>query len=126
MVCQYDPHQHELLDNDVSRWLKRETSDPELRKKVFVYRHLRYGTFVIGLWINAPQGVFVDVLNMGTSLANLTASNAQELRKRLFAPTAASDMAHQMQESYSEYLHRRQDESDGMTDRMMYGRKVAG
>ena len=80
-ACQYRPEQHEMLHGDVENWIKRGIPDLKIRESLFVYRHRLHGTFVIGLWVG--PGRFVDVLNMGHSLANFNREKAQQFIRQI-------------------------------------------
>jgi len=84
--CGFDQKQHELLTNDILDWCHRQASDPETKTHLFMYRHRDEGTFVIGWWMDGDKGDFVDLLNIGYSLANFDDSMAEGFRKNLLCP----------------------------------------
>lgn len=123
-ATRYTPEQHKLLDLELLHWCRNQTSDERLKRQLFAYKHNLYNTFVIGLWVNQPKGLFVDLINLGFSLAHFTRSTAEELRRRILCPTSSTELNRQMRKARSDYLHQQQDESDELTDYYYRPRKV--
>lgn len=113
----YNSKEHELIEPECLRWIRRETADPALRNRLFAYRHKIYGTFVVALWLGEPHGFFVDILNLGMSLGHFTRPVAQELRHRLFCPAGAKQVERFISETNSVQQHKLQDESNEYFDR---------
>ncbi len=109
LACEYDGSQHRLITPELLHWCKRQASDGELRDSLFVYHHLQVGTFVIARWINHPWGLFVDVLNLGHSLANFDKTAAREFRNRVLCPVSAEATARGMRDASSDFRHSRDD-----------------
>ena len=68
LPCHYNASQHKLINPEMLNWCRRQTSDDRLKKKLFMYYHRLYGTFVVGLWVGEPRRWFVDLLNLVASL----------------------------------------------------------
>ena len=114
--CIYKESEHELLTPELLYWCKRQTADPELRRRLFVYHQLQVGTFVIAIWLGAPKREFVDLLNVGTSLRNFNRGMAQRFKKNIYKPTSFRDIKHQLVGSDSDYNHAKNDEQASMQD----------
>lgn len=93
MPCLYDSKQHSILGggSEILDWCRRQVPD-DMKDKLFLYRHRRYGTFVVARWAAQPKWVFSDILNLGTSLSNFDREKAQEFMKRIYAPVTAKDI----------------------------------
>jgi hypothetical protein len=118
MVSNYTPDEHTIIEGELSLWLKRLIeNDPVRKHKLFVVRYNKIGTFVIAEWLGRPKDVFVDVLNMGKSLANFNRKKADELKKRLFKPVTAEQTRRWCSGVDSDYHHNLQDEDAEETER---------
>ena len=117
MACNFNPNQHKLMDFEALQWCKRQTTDPDIRAKLFAYHHLKEGTYVIGLWVTAPRRLFVDVMNLGGSPQNFNRTCAESFKQNLFAPTSAGQIKRDMQDEYSRHLHELNDISCNQSDR---------
>ena len=106
---QHEPHRVRLVHAHGHKRLV--AGDPKRKDKLFVVRYNLHGTFVIAEWLAKPRDVFVDVMNLGHSLANFTREKAQELRHRLFAPVTAEETSRFIHQSESDYHHMRQDDN---------------
>jgi len=57
----YHPARHEILDTEISRFLRRHLDRPDL----FTYRHRRTGRWVVSRWIQ-PRQTFEELYGMDT------------------------------------------------------------
>jgi len=118
MTSNYSSDDHTIIGGELSLWLKRLIEkDPIRKNKLFLVRYNKLGVFCICEWLGKPKGFFVDVLNLGTSLANFTREKATELQHRLFAPVTAEETKSFIQKADSDYYHGRQDEDAEETER---------
>ena len=49
-------------------WCRRSCPDKDLRGRMFVYRHVRSGNFMLAYWVSY-RTLFTPILEIGTSLA---------------------------------------------------------
>jgi hypothetical protein len=106
MVQFYNTDDHTIIGGDIADFCARLVEhEPQRRGKLFVVRYNKVGTYVIAEWLANPRDIFVDVINLGTSLANFTREKAHELRKRLFAPLTAEATVQASAEAESDYNH---------------------
>ncbi len=124
MACFYTPQQHQLLEPPLLDWCRNQTSDEVLKKRLFVYRQLQVGTFVIAQWLDRAKGLFVDTLNLGNSLSNFSREKAQELRRRLLAPVSSSDTKDMMSTVNSNFTHTQQETNEKLSEKNNYNRST--
>lgn len=117
LACTFNPSQHKLMDLEQLRWCKRQTTDPELKDKLFAYYHLREHTYIIGLWVTEPRRLFVDLINMGGSPQNFSKSHATSFQQNMFSPLSAGQMKRELRKEYSDHLHHINDISGSRADR---------
>lgn len=119
MVSFYKPSEHTILGGDLAEFCARLVEDdPQRKRKLFVVRYNKFGTYVIAEWLAEPRDIFVDIMNLGNSLGNFTRAKAYELRKRLFDPITANDTAEHLITQESDHLHQLQDDSAEETERL--------
>ena len=73
---------------------------------------------MIAEWITKPWDIFVDVLNLGTSIHNFTRAKANRLQHRLFAPLTAEGVSQLTTQADSDYHHAMQDDNDEEGERL--------
>ncbi len=118
MVSTYSLDEHTIIDGELSRYITRLTEgDPLRRNHLFVVRYNKLGVFVIAEWLAKPRDIFIDVLNLGSSLQSFTRKKANELKTRLFAPLTAEGTNQQVAQAESDYHHGLQDENEEETER---------
>ena len=119
MTSFYTPKEHTILDGELSRYVSRLTEgDPLRRNRLFVIRYNKLGVFVIAEWLAKPKDIFIDVLNLGSSLQSFTRKKANELKIRLFAPLTAEGTNQQVAQAESDFHHGLQDENEEETERL--------
>lgn len=118
MISVYLPEEHTIICGELSEWLGRLIKG-NLRREgcLFVLRYNKLGVFCICEWTDNNRDTFSDVLNLGKSLANFEYKQAQELRKRLFAPVTAEETSRTIVRADSDYYHNLQDEDMEETER---------
>ena len=115
--CTYDPEQHYIFEPELLEWCRRQTSDEELKKELFVYKQMQVGTFVIARWIDRSLGFFVDLLNLGHVLSSFNHKTARELRRRVLAPVTSSATTSFLKTAESNHLSKLQKENDDTIER---------
>lgn len=116
-VSVFSDDKHTLIRGEMHDWLQRLIHDTSAGKRaLFVVRYNEIGSFVIAEWMSNNHDVFVDVMNLGMSLANFNHGKAQELRKRLFAPITQSETLQHSAEADSDFHHELQDFNEELKD----------
>ena len=115
--CQYDPSQHQVIHPPLEAWVKRQAS-PEEQDKIFVYHHLKEKTFVIGWWVNKGRGLFVDLNNLGNSLANFDSSDARALVCTLRSNNTKEQITGLLRSDIDSQFSRTVDESEAASERI--------
>jgi hypothetical protein len=109
--CPYRSDQHRIIHPELERWVKRQVSDPKLRDSLFVYHHLQVGTFVIAQW-TVPDRWFVDVLNLGSSLANFDRGRAEMFKITFLQPVGKRQLGRALGQGYMGHLRGLQQQND--------------
>ena len=124
--CEYNPLYHRIIENSQAvESLKRDIGDADLRSRLFLYYHTYEKTWVIALWTHGKHA-FVDVLNIGKSMNNLTREAMQNLLLRLLHPTRSEDTRQFIRDAESRRIHNTQDESDEESEFMQYRMNPTG
>jgi len=119
MVSHYNHKEHTILGGEITPFLRRLTEhDPQRKGKLFLVHYKNIGSFVIAEWLTRPRDIFIDVLNLGSSLGNFTREKANELRHRLFAPITHAETSRYITEADSGYYHGRQDDNELEKERL--------
>ena len=121
-VCHFRRDQHLILEPTFLDWCKEQAPD-DIKDELFVYRQLQVGTFVIGRWISKGAGTFVDLINLGSSLANFTREVAQGFRRRLYAPVTIEQTRRHLQDFDSNF-RRMTREKDAYNQDYMHRTKI--
>lgn len=119
LVSNYTSAEHTVIEGSgIPEFLIRLVEDdPQRKGRLFLVRYHKLEVFVIAEWLGRPYDVFVDVMNLGKSLGNFGQKEAQELRKRLFAPLTAEATKRAIVGADSDYHHNLQDEDAEETER---------
>jgi hypothetical protein len=118
--CRYEPKKHWLVELQCLRDLKNHVKDKAIKNQLFSYFHRREGTWVIGMWVDEGHHLFVDALNMGKSLKNLSKDMFQSILLRLNSPVTADETRRFIRDTEHEGTSRLQDEADGDSERMKW------
>lgn len=120
MVSLYTSAEYTIIKGSgIPEWLKRLVEgDPQRKGCLFLLRYNKLGVFCICEWIGGGNDTFVDILNLGKSLGNFGKKEAQELRRRLFAPVSAEDTSRAIIGADSDFYHNLQDEDAEETERV--------
>lgn len=109
MVSVYNSNEHTFIGGEIDSFVKRLAE--QSNRDLFVVRYNKHGTFCICEFLSPNRDVFIDILNLGKSLANFDRAKAGELRMRLFRPVSAEVTSRKIANAESDYLHMRQDEN---------------
>jgi hypothetical protein len=114
-ACPYQHAQHQILDNELAGWVRRNCPDRQAAPNLFVYRHVLHGTFVIAMWVR--PGWFVDVLNLGGSLRSFTRQRARTFLAMFDTDHTVDGFKAIGKESTYAYHRHQTDESSAYHDR---------
>ena len=118
LVSFYNTVEHTILDSDIARFCNRIIEgDPKRRGRLFTVRYNKLGVFVIAEWLALPNGPFVDVVNLGTSLGSFTRAKAGELRCKLLNPLTAEETVLQTTQADRDFHSNLQEENTEETER---------
>ena len=119
MVSFYNSDEHTIIGGDIPIFCAGLVEHiPGLRGKLFLVRYNRRGTFVIAQWLAGSKDIFVDVMNLGSSLGNFTREKAHELRQRLFAPLSVEEIGEASAKAESDFHHNMQDYNEEEGERL--------
>ena len=119
LVSVYTSAEHTIINGSgIPEFLTRLIEgDPQRKGRLFLLRYNKLGVYCICEWTDGHKDTFVDVLNLGKSLGNFEKKEAQELRRRLFAPVSAEESAREIIRNDSDFYHNLQDEDSEETER---------
>lgn len=118
LINLYNFQEHTIIGGELSLWLKRLIENiPNRKNRLFLVRYNALGIFVIAEWTDNLKDTFTDVLNLGKSLGNFGNKEAQELRRRLFAPVTAEETSRAIIAGDSDFYHNLHDEDLEETER---------
>jgi len=115
--CRLDREQHLIIHPPLEDWVKRQAS-PDERERIFAYHHLREKTYVIGWWVHKGQGLFVDLFNLGNSLANFSRSDAQSIQCTLRGNNTSDRLKQNIGMRLESQASQEQDECEAMSERL--------
>lgn len=119
LVSVYTSAEHTIINGSgIPEFLTRLIEgDPQRKGRLFLLRYNKLGVYCICEWTDGHKDTFVDVLNLGKSLGNFEKKEAQELRRRLFAPVTVEESAREIIRNDSDFYHNLQDEDSEETER---------
>jgi hypothetical protein len=108
-VSQYNRQDHTFIGGEIGHFIKKvaEGSGRDLA----LIRYEKRGTFVIIEFVSPNRDVFIDIQNLGRSLANFTRAKKDELLRRLYKPMTCDEVSRFITDGESRYLHDRQDDN---------------
>jgi hypothetical protein len=108
-VSTYSREDHTFIAGEIGGYISRLAK--ESNRDLAVIRYEKLGVFCIIEFLSPKRDVFVDVKNLGDSLANFGRATANELRQRLFKPTTCDQVSRFIADTESDYHHMRQDDN---------------
>lgn len=115
-VSNYCSEKHCLIGGEIGCFIAKLAK--ESKRDLFVVKYIKPQTFVICEWLSPNRDIFIDIMNLGKSLANFDRKKAVELRHRLFAPITCNETSRGIAEEESNYYHGRQDENAEEQERL--------
>jgi hypothetical protein len=118
MVTHYNTKEHTIVGGEINDFCNRIVASSDGKRKLFVVHYNLIGVFVIAEWVGKVGDVFVDVMNLGNSMANFTREKAKELQKRVLAPDTCRATEVMLKSAESDHLHQMQDENAEEQERL--------
>jgi len=107
MTSVWDSDEHTHVGGELGSYLRRISK--RAGRDIAVIRYEELGVFCIVEFISPNRDVFIDILNLGNSLANFNREKSRELDRRLFAPVTCDGTSEALEAADSDYHHTRQD-----------------
>ena len=107
---------HIFIGGDIGQFVKRLAEDTQ--RDLAIIRYNRVGTFVIIEFMSPNRDVFIDIMNLGRSLANFTRDKKDELLRRLYKPISCNETSRFISDGESDYFHSRQEDNEEETERL--------
>ena len=118
-VSVFSSDDHTIVRGELSLWLDRLVAgDPKRKDNIFLLRYNKLKVFCICEWVGGGNDTFVDVLNLGKSLGNFGRAEANELKRRLFAPLGPEETSKILDMADSDFHHNLQDEDAEESERL--------
>lgn len=115
MTSVYNSKKHYIIGGEIGAYIEGLSKDSGRDLAVICYEDLQ--VFCIIEWMSPQKDVFIDILNLGKSLANFAREKAAELRRRLFQPISCDETSQYIAEGESTFHHDMQDWNSEETDR---------
>ena len=110
MVSNYSSDKHTKVGGEINAYVSRLAKESGRDLAVICYEEL--AVFCIIEWMSPNRDVFIDLLNLGKSLANFTRAKAAELQQRLFKPITCDETSKFISKGDSDFHHGRQDDNE--------------
>ena len=107
MTSVMNSDEHSLIGGEIGAYLRRISK--RAGRDIAVIRYEALEVFCIVEFLTPNRDVFIDILNLGNSLANFNRSKSQELERRLFDPITCYGTSEALAAADSDYHHTRQD-----------------
>jgi hypothetical protein len=117
--CTLDRSQHQILETEIGSWLKRNVENAEDARRLFVYRHMQTGNFIVAWWISKERGRFSELMNLGASLSSFTREMAHSFKQILSPKTGGrSAIEQQLKDLHYQEMIQQQDDADARSARL--------
>ena len=116
MTSVYSSDKHTRIGGDIGAFIERLGKDAGRDLAIICYEKL--AVFCIIEWLSPNKDVFIDMMNLGKSLANFTRTKATELGRRLFKPITCDETSQFISAGDSDYHHERQSENEEEQERL--------
>lgn len=113
MVSNYNSEKHIKIGGEIGAYVSRLAEESGRDLAVICYEKL--AVFCIIEWMSPNRDVFIDIMNLGKSLANFKPT---ELRRRLFKPLTCKGTSEFISKGDSDYHHERQDWNEEEGERL--------
>jgi len=116
MTSNYNSNDHSFIGGEIGHYVNRLAK--ESGRDLTVIRYNKLGVFCIIEMLSPNRDVFIDLMNLGKSLANFNRAKNHELQHRLFKPLTCDETSVGITEAESRYHHDRQDENAEEQERL--------
>lgn len=116
MTSIFDSEKHTKIGGEIGAYVSRLAKESGRDLAVICYEEL--AVYCIIEWMSPNQDVFIDMMNLGKSLANFTRAKALELKHRLFKPITCKETSDFISKGDSDYHHERQDGNEEEGERL--------
>jgi hypothetical protein len=117
--CEFDKRQHLIIHPPLEDWIKRQAPNDDERGRLFIYKHLVHGTFVIAWWVSKDRGLFVDMINLKKSLGSFNRRTANRFLQQLKPSSDIRDkMIRQLGKAENDNLYGLNNEHGETSDQM--------
>jgi hypothetical protein len=107
MTSTFSSDEHTRIGGEIGAFIDRLSK--RAGRDFGVIRYESLGVFCIIEYLSPNRDVFIDILNLGNSLANFNRAKADQLEQRLFAPLTCDGTSEALAAADSDYHHMRQD-----------------
>lgn len=116
MVSNYSSEKHTRIEGEIGVYIARLAKESGRDLAVICYEDL--GVFCIIEYLSPIKDIFIDMMNLGKSLANFNRNKAAELGRRLFKPVSCDETSRFIAGNESDYHHGRQDDNEEEGERL--------
>lgn len=115
-VSTFDVNKHKLIGGDLGEFISRlaERSGRDFA----VLRYEAMNVFCVVEFLSPRRDVFVDTMNLGSSLANFTREKRIELERRIYRPLTCDETSRAIRDGESDYHHALQDGNEEEQERL--------
>lgn len=110
MVSNYSPEKHTIIGGEIGAYVKRLSEESGRDLAVICYEEL--AVFCVVEFLSPLRDIFIDMMNLGKSLANFDRTKATELGFRLFKPVSCDETSQFIATKESDYHHDRQNDNE--------------
>jgi len=103
MTSNYNSNDHSFIGGEIGHYVNRLAK--ESGRDLTVIRYNKLGVFCIIEMLSPNRDVFIDLMNLGKSLANFNRAKNHELQHRLFKPLTCDETSVGIAEAESRHLH---------------------
>lgn len=122
----FRPQVQTVVHPELEGFIRRATSGPTVRGRLFIYKHYSTGNFVIALWSDNCKQRFVDLINLGPAPV-FTHEQASRFRQMINQPTCGRELAKMLRQSERNRITELEQEADETKERRneMFNPKVS-
>lgn len=117
--CEYRPAVHHIIECPLQDWLERQTTNPALKDRLFIYRHADTGNFIIACWLSF-KNFFRELFCIGPGLSCFDRLGADRVRWIVGDADTRRRYERIFKASEDAYIRQLQDESDAASDKIEF------
>lgn len=116
MVSNYNRNEHTIIGGELGPYIS--CLGKQAKRDLTVIRYEKLGVFCIIEFLSPRRDVFIDIMNLGKSLANFGRLGAAELRRRLFGQMTCEEESRALFEADSDFHHKMDDDNKEESERL--------